>query len=84
MVAKDKKTPKTLVPEVPGKTFDYALLKLKADDLSLVMTKTEETKVLLKRTAENVIRVGLNLLAVKQVLPHGTWLPWLQVEFDMV
>src|SRR5258708_34037804 len=81
-------TPKTLTivpvatkPVAP--TFDYESLKMGGDTISLVMTKTEETKGLLKRTAENIIQVGQNLVAVKDMLPHGAFQPWLQVEFSM-
>jgi len=61
--------------------FDYRLLP--ADKREFVMQKTDETQILLKRTAEKVIQIGKNLLEVKAVLPHGTFLPWLQSEFSM-
>ena len=32
-------------------------------------------------TAENILRIGEHLVAVKERLEHGKWLPWLQSEF---
>ncbi len=48
-----------------------------------VQQKTDETHLLLKRTAENILAIGLILQAVKERLPHGQFLPWLQAEFGM-
>ncbi len=83
-MAAKKVTSKTLtiVPVAPkpvAPTFDYESLKMGGDAISLVMTKTEETKGLLKRTAENIIQVGQNLVAVKDMLPHGAFQPWLHL-----
>jgi Protein of unknown function (DUF3102) len=32
-------------------------------------------------SAENILRIGEHLVAVKERLEHGKWLPWLQSEF---
>jgi len=48
---------------------------------TFVQQKTDETHLLLKRTAENILAIGLILQAVKERLPHGQFLPWLQTEF---
>lgn len=61
--------------------FDYHLLS--AEKREFVLQKTDETQWLLKKTAENIIKIGKNLLAVQAVLPHGSFLPWLQSEFGM-
>lgn len=61
--------------------FDYRLLS--ADTRVLVLEKTDETQWLLKKTAENIIKIGKNLQDVKDKLPHGMFLPWLQSEFGM-
>ena len=37
----------------------------------------------MKRTAEGIIRIGQNLLAVKDRLDHGRFVPWIQSEFEM-
>jgi hypothetical protein len=34
-----------------------------------------------KKTVEDIIEVGNDLLAVKEALPHGQFLPWLRAEF---
>jgi hypothetical protein len=34
-----------------------------------------------RRTLRNLIAVGNDLLAVKEVLPHGHFGPWLRAEF---
>ena len=48
-----------------------------------VQQKTDEAHLLLKRTAENILAIGLILQVVKERLPHGQFLPWLQAEFGM-
>ena len=35
----------------------------------------------IKKTVEGIIEVGNELLAVKDALPHGQFLPWLRAEF---
>ena len=37
----------------------------------------------LKRTAEDIIAIGFDLIEVKSTLPHGQFIPWLQFEFQM-
>ena len=48
-----------------------------------IQQKTDETHLLLKRTAENILAIGLILQEIKEHLPHGQFLPWLQTEFGM-
>jgi hypothetical protein len=38
---------------------------------------------LMRRTAEDNIAIGQALIRQKNSLPHGTFLPWIEVEFDM-
>lgn len=61
--------------------FDYEILA--EETRSFVQRKADETRGLLRRTAQNVIAIGRNLQAVKDHLPHGQFLPWLQTEFAM-
>lgn len=61
--------------------FDYRLLS--AEKREFVLQKTDETQMLLKRTAEKIIEIGKNLNTVKELLPHGMFSPWLQSEFEM-
>jgi hypothetical protein len=61
--------------------FNYEALPTETREF--VIQKTDETHGLLKRTAENIIKVGQNLIAVKEKIGHGNFLPWLKAEFDM-
>jgi hypothetical protein len=38
---------------------------------------------LMRRTAEDNIAIGKALIRQKNSLPHGTFLPWIEAEFDM-
>lgn len=44
---------------------------------------SERIKMRMKRTAEDIIEIGKDLIAVKARLPHGQFLPWIQTEFEM-
>lgn len=48
-----------------------------------VEQKANETHGLLKKTAESVLLIGQNLRSVKERLPHGQFLPWIEAEFGM-
>src|SRR5260221_10380652 len=48
-----------------------------------VSRKADETRGLLKRTAQHILGIGRNLHEVKERLPHGQFLAWLQAEFAM-
>lgn len=37
----------------------------------------------LRRSAEDIIEIGRDLLSVKASLPHGSFLPWIEAEFGM-
>lgn len=37
----------------------------------------------MKRTAEDIIAIGQDLIEVKERLGHGKFLPWLRSEFEM-
>jgi hypothetical protein len=61
----------------------FAYETLDESTRTFVQQKTDETHLLLKRTAENILAIGQLLQAVKERLPHGQFLPWLQAEFGM-
>jgi hypothetical protein len=65
----------------PQAPFDYATLD--GETRAFVQQKAEETHTYLKRTAEDIVQVGQNLLAVKQRIGHGHFMAWLQAEFGM-
>jgi hypothetical protein len=59
--------------------FDYA--PLDAEIAQQVQKATERIRQLVKRTLEDLLAVGTELLTVKQSLPHGSFGPWLRAEF---
>jgi hypothetical protein len=59
--------------------FDYSPLDTKiAEQAGSIAVRIRER---LKKTLEDLIEVGIHLLAVKDVLPHGQFLRWLKAEF---
>jgi len=59
--------------------FDYSPLEAKiAEKVRLSADRIRER---LKKTLEDLIEVGNDLLVVKEALPHGQFLPWLRAEF---
>jgi N6-adenosine-specific RNA methylase IME4 len=61
--------------------FDYSALD--SDTRAFVQDKAQSIHARLKRTAEDIIAIGLDLIEVKARLAHGQFLPWLQSEFGM-
>ncbi len=61
--------------------FDYTALE--ESKRIHVQIKTEAIKVRMKRTAEDIIAIGQDLLEVKRELGHGLFQSWLKAEFDM-
>jgi hypothetical protein len=59
--------------------FNYDLLETKIADK--VRTAADRIRERIKKTVEAIIEVGNDLLAVKEALPHGQFLPWLRAEF---
>lgn len=64
--------------EVATQNFNYDLVP--QENRNLVMTKTIETKVLVRQTAQGIIEIGKNLIEIKKNVGHGNWLPWLESE----
>ena len=61
--------------------FDYA--SLDTETRAFVQEKAQSIHARLKRTAEDVIAIGLDLIAVKVRLGHGQFLSWMKSEFEM-
>jgi gas vesicle protein len=59
--------------------FNYELLEAKLADK--VRTAADRIRERVKKAVEDIIEVGNDLLAVKEALPHGPFLPWLKAEF---
>jgi hypothetical protein len=64
-------------PVVIGFNYDQLETKL-ADNVRNAADRIRER---IKKTVEDIIEVGNDLLAVKEALPHGQFLPWLKAEF---
>jgi gas vesicle protein len=66
-----------LVPVVVG--FNYDLLEPKVAEQA--RSSAERIRAKVKKTVEDIIEVGNDLLAVKEALEHGHFLKWLRAEF---
>lgn len=62
------------------KRFDYA--PLDPDTAQRVQATAHRIRQRVKETFEILIAVGNDLIAVKQLLPHGRFGPWLHAEFN--
>lgn len=62
-------------------TFDYSVFD--EDTRIFVKTAIADVHVRFKRTAEDIIGIGEQLLAVKEKIEHGLFLQLLKAEFDM-
>ena len=60
--------------------FDYNALDL--EDKIVVQQRTEEIKVLMRRTAQDVFDIGQKLSEIKTRLGHGHFGNWLKAEFE--
>ena len=59
--------------------FDYTVLEGKTR--TMVKRKTHEIHERIRSTAQSIVEIGQRLSDVKRVLPHGTYLAWLDAEF---
>lgn len=66
--------------ELQATLFDYATLP--SGEAVEIRAAAERIKVRLKRTAEDIIEIGRDLIAVKAKLGHGNFEGWLKAEFD--
>lgn len=63
----------------PEAAFDYAALAPEA--AKWLREKTGAIRLAARQTAASAIAIGTILREVKDRLPHGTWLDWLDAEF---
>jgi hypothetical protein len=66
-----------LAPVVVG--FNYDVLETKVAER--VRSSADRIRKRVKKTVEDIIEVGNDLLAVKEALEHGHFGPWLKAEF---
>src|SRR5581483_6392265 len=72
---------KTTVNHVPARSrgFNYSVLRTEAAEK--VRAATDRIRERVRRTLEDILQIGSNLLKVKGVLGHGLFSKWLQAEF---
>lgn len=46
-----------------------------------IQKKTAEIRIIVKQTGQGIIDIGQRLIEVKEMLPRGSWLKWLETEF---
>jgi hypothetical protein len=61
------------------KQFDYS--PLEAGTAEKVRASANRIRQAVKRTIDDIIEVGTELLSVKDALPHGQFIPWVRAEF---
>ena len=59
-----------------------SLQSLSLEDLEEIQQKTLEIKMLVKRSAEDVIQIGKNLKIIKSKLNHGDFRKWIKEQFS--
>jgi hypothetical protein len=74
----DSKQPKGRTRPGRGR-FSYDLLETKVAEK--VRSSADRIRERVKKTVEDIIEVGNDLLAVKEALEHGQFGPWLKAEF---
>ncbi|WP_009630170.1 DUF3102 domain-containing protein [Synechocystis sp. PCC 7509] len=67
-------------PSNPATDFNYTVLE--SETRIVVQQHTYEIKSLMRRTANDIIRIGQKLKEVKAQLGHGHFRTWLNAEFD--
>jgi hypothetical protein len=60
--------------------FNYA--DLDSDTQLVVKQCTNEIRTLIRRSAQDVIKIGRKLIQVKEQIGHGHFRNWLKIEFD--
>jgi GH24 family phage-related lysozyme (muramidase) len=71
---------KTTVITEEQMSFDYRVLR-RFTTRVFVKDRADCIRELAKRTRKAIVQIGEWLAQVKERLPHGQWLPWLQTEF---
>ncbi|MDF5720158.1 MAG: DUF3102 domain-containing protein [Rhizonema sp. PD37] len=73
---------KLLKPLPSGQIINFEYSFLEAQTRKIVLQRTNEIKVLMRRTAQDIIDIGQRLIEVKQHLEHGNFRNWLKFEFN--
>jgi hypothetical protein len=70
----------TAAPLAVALRYDYASLGTAGDDIRRHVLAFKAAE---KRMAENTIAAGIELIAIKETIPHGHWLPLLNNELGI-
>ena len=62
-------------------TFSYT--SLEADLAQDAKSIAKRIRKRLHRAASDIVAIGVDLMVIKEKLPHGQFTPWLRSEFDM-
>ena len=63
-----------------AKSFDYT--NLQPDTAKFVQAQTKKIRALMKRTAQDIIDIGQQLIEVKKCLGYGQYRLWIETEFN--
>ncbi len=74
-----RETPADGMPIEAAARFDYAALGVQT--ARVVRVSAERIRQLVKRSLDDIVEIGAELISVKQTLPHGQFGPWLDSEF---
>ena len=72
--------PNTISKVTSNENFDYSTLD--AETLDFVREQTGEIRLLMKRTAQDIITIGQKLIEIKKRLGHGQYRKWIETEFN--
>lgn len=74
---------KPMLKVIESQDGQFELTGLEKRDEARVLEAETRIKMRLRRSAEDIIEIGRDLIAVKEILPHGQFLPWLDAKFGM-
>lgn len=80
---KAKPGPNTSSPEVIATAADIGLTHKEIHEARHARDAEKVDPGVTACTAEDIIEIGKDLIAVKARLPHGQFLPWIEAEFGM-
>ena len=81
LIAPQSTTP-TRIQSQRVEEYRYDYSKIDSGLCSLVQRCTSEIRMLVRRSTQDIIDIGRHLIAVKEYLPHGEFLPWIETEFE--
>ncbi len=67
-------------PLAPALRYDYAALGAAGESIRRHVLSFKAAE---KRMAENTVQAGIDLIAIKETIPHGHWLPLLNDELGI-